>query len=282
LALGKLGRRELTPFSDLDLVFVSAVEQASSVSVSRIAERLIYYLTDPAAGSASFRVDARLRPEGSGSPLVTSFERFRRHFQRNPEIWEIQTYLGARTVAGDRQLGERALGIIAETILRVVGEKRTPGGASAIAEAIRAMRGRLEATVSLPDWALADFKRGRGGLVDLEFMAQYLQILHAGERNNLPRAAPREVFEAAAAEEWLERDAVATLADDYEYLRRLESDARLILESKQTYFPADPARLEALTYAPGREPASPQSLRDEFERRTRRVREQFERFLGKP
>ena len=281
LALGKLGHRELTFFSDLDLVFISdtsgpwAARTApdGDTALAHIAERLIFYLTEPAAGGSPFRVDARLRPEGSGSPLVTSLERFRRHFERTSEVWEIQTYLGARTIAGDRPIGERALAIVASAM-------RGLGANEKIAEAVRLMRERLEATVVLPEWAMADFKRGRGGLVDLEFMAQYLQIIHAGERTDLMQAAPRDVFAVASDADWLDPGDAKSLADDYDFLRRLETDVRLILESRQTCFPADPERLEALVHAPGREPLSGDSLRAEFEQRTQRVRACFARILS--
>ncbi|KPL12026.1 hypothetical protein AMJ85_02250 [candidate division BRC1 bacterium SM23_51] len=285
LALGKLGRRELTFLSDLDLVFIADTSASPPAGLSpegapaleslftRIAERLVFYLTDPAAGSAPFRVDARLRPEGASSPLVTSLRRFSRHFERSPDVWEIQTYLGARTVAGDRRLGEHALRIATGAIPRV-------GGAVQVAEAIRSMRQRLEASVDLPAWAAADFKRGRGGLVDLEFIAQYVQIIHANERDSLSQAVPREVFVIAAEEGWLGRAEAESLTDDYEFLRRLETDVRLVLESRQTCFPADSARLEALIHAPGRQPSSPESLRSEFEQVTQRVRRRFTQILG--
>jgi len=281
LALGKLGRRELTCFSDLDLVFISDAQNAQAAQertdyesvFARIAERLIFYLTEPVGGSAPFRMDARLRPEGSGSPLVTGLERLQRHFARSLEVWEIQTYLGARTIAGDRRLGNRALGIVSSAIARL-------GPSEKVAAAVRSMRQRLEATINLPPWAAADFKRGRGGLVDLEFVAQYLQIIHAFEREGLTQAAPRDVFMVAAGAGWLDRAEAESLADDYDFLRRLETDVRLILESRQTCFPADDTWLEALTHAPGRESVSGDLLRSEFERRTQRVRQSFDRILG--
>jgi glutamine synthetase adenylyltransferase len=111
-------------------------------------------------------------------------------------------------------------------------------------------------------------------------MAQYLQIIHAGERPDLARATPRDVFRVAAEAGWLDPGDAESLTDDYDFLRRLETDVRLILESRQTCFPGDPGRLGALTHAPGREPLSGDSLRQEFERRTQHVRECFDRLLG--
>jgi glutamate-ammonia-ligase adenylyltransferase len=281
LALGKLGRCELTFLSDLDLVFVSDTSgewaarrrTESETILARIAERAIFYLTEPVAGGAAFHVDARLRPEGVNSPLVTSLEGFRRHFERAQEVWEIQTYLGARVIAGDRRLGEQALAIAMGAIAGV-------GDRAMVAGAVRSMRARLEATVVLPEWALSDFKRGRGGLVDLEFAAQFLQIVHAGERADWASLAPRDVLSAASEAGWLERADAESLSEDYDFLRRLEADVRLILESQQTCFPADPVRLDALLHAPGREAGSGEALRDEFVRRTQRVRESFDWIFG--
>ncbi|MBM3335275.1 hypothetical protein FJY63_11495, partial [Candidatus Sumerlaeota bacterium] len=205
LALGKLGRNELTFSSDLDLVFVSDQSATQQVNgpcdsygfFARVAERLVFYLADPRAGTAPFRVDTRLRPDGAGSPLVVSLDGFRQHFDRRGELWEVQTYLAARLIAGSRQLGEQALRIVMNTIARF-------GDARHIAEFIRSMRQRLEQTVVLPAWAAADFKRGRGGLVDLEFIAQYLQIVHAVEADDLTRATPPEVFAKADERGWLD------------------------------------------------------------------------------
>jgi len=279
LGLGKLGRRELTLLSDLDVVFVSdpAAKTGSrgdgpDTFFARIAERLIFYLTDPRAGSATFRVDARLRPEGRGSPLVTTIERFRRHFEHSPEVWEIQTYLGGRAIAGDLELGDGALAIVADAAKRL-------GPATTVGREILAMRRRLEESVRLPPWAAADFKRGPGGLVDLEFAAQFFQIAHAGERPELLRAAPLEVIEEARTRGWLDDADSQAFADDYSFLRQLEADVRLILESQQTCFPADPARLEALARAPWRTRTKPESLRSTFEQSTKRVRALFGKIL---
>lgn len=281
LALGKLGRRELIFLSDLDVVFVSdtngpwaARHGTDATSLfAHMAERFIFYLTDPGAGGAAFSVDARLRPEGRNAPLVSSLERFRRHFQGVPEVWEIQTYLGGRVVAGDRGLGEQALDVVAGAIERL-------GDEATVATAVRSMRHRLEETVRVPAWALADFKRGPGGLVDAEFVAQYLQILHARRRPELVNLAPLDVFAVAARSAWIDCAVAAQLAEDYDYLRRLETDVRLLFESRQTCFPSETTRVEALLYAPGRSACPPEDMREAFEQCTIRMRQAFDRVLN--
>ncbi len=292
LALGKLGRRELTFFSDLDLVFVSDPTRVTNTLpadpttlFARMAERLIYYLTEPTAHGMPYRVDTRLRPEGANSPLVATLEGFRRHFGRGPEVWEIQTYLGGRVVAGHRQLGQEAFDTVFSAIPGL-------GASKDVAAAIRSMRGRLETTVvNLPAGGGTDFKRGPGGLVDLEFIAQYLQILHFGADRNLAWMPPREVLEMAGQRGWFDAATVRSCLDDYDFLRRLEMTLRLILETRQTVFPADPAELDALVHAiktsGGVEPSgpgapatlSPAALQAEFQHRLQRVRFNFDRIL---
>jgi glutamate-ammonia-ligase adenylyltransferase len=279
LGLGKLGRRELTFQSDLDVVFVADTAAPSPLTTAqmqmlfpRLAERLIFYLTDASTGGTVFKIDARLRPAGGNSPLVTSLERLRAHFEAKPDVWEIQTYLGARVAAGDRALGKRALEHVMAAIPGL-------GDATRVAGEIRSMRARLEAAADLPAWGSADFKRGPGGLVDLEFLAQFLQIAHSGELPSIVSEAPCGVFEAAGSLGWLVPDDVAALRDDYTFLRALETDVRLLFESQHTTFPTDRARLEALVHAPNRKVVAGEVLRTEFDQRTRRVRALFERIL---
>lgn len=277
LGMGKLGRHELTFQSDLDVVFISDPEKAPDScdqnTFTRIAERLIFYLTDASVGSALYRVDARLRPEGKNSPLVTSLKALRNHFDRTHEVWEIQTWLGARVVAGDKALGDDAL----QHVWAVAGRLGTTGE---IARAIQTMRGRLEDSVKLPRWAGTDFKRGRGGLVDLEFLSQFIQIAHAEECREITAEAPREVFTQCAERGWLDQSSVSQILDDYDFLRRLETDVRLVLETQQTCFPAERLRLEALAHATEKSRASGDRLRRILEQRTTHVRECFDRILS--
>ncbi|MCX8038574.1 MAG: hypothetical protein N3D11_16275, partial [Candidatus Sumerlaeia bacterium] len=249
------------------------------------AERLIYYLTEPAVNGMPYRVDARLRPEGANSPLVTTLEGFRRHFGRGPEVWEIQTYLGGRVVAGDLQLGKAALEVVADAIPAVRAQ-------ADVVAAIRSMRKRLESTVNLPEGGGTDFKRGRGGLMDLEFIAQSLQILHYDGGRQLLGMPPRQVLEQAEQRGWLDATTAQTLLDDYDYLRRLEMTLRLVLETRQTVFPADPVQLDALVHAlkatgavessgpTAPDSLSPAALRAAFQQRLDRVRALFDRILS--
>ncbi|HWU56476.1 MAG TPA: bifunctional [glutamine synthetase] adenylyltransferase/[glutamine synthetase]-adenylyl-L-tyrosine phosphorylase [Rhizomicrobium sp.] len=181
VAMGKLGGREMTASSDLDLVFVYDVPQGIEASdgpkplsptlyFARLAQRLIAALTTPTAAGALYEVDMRLRPTGNKGPVAVSLQSFSEYHARESWTWEHMALARARLVAGPPDLKAK----VAAEIRKRLTELRQ---ASAIIADARDMRARMAET--FPGRNAWDLKFAPGGLVDIEFITQTLQLVHA-------------------------------------------------------------------------------------------------------
>lgn len=181
IAMGKLGGREMTAASDLDLIIVYDFEGATSLSdgvkplaggqyYARFTQRLISALTVPTAEGALYEVDMRLRPSGNAGPAATQLAGFADYQQNKAWTWEHLALTRARVVAGPAPLREE----IEEVIRDVLRQKRE---ADKIADDVHEMRARIGKEKGTDD--IWNIKLVRGGLVDLEFIAQFLQVIHA-------------------------------------------------------------------------------------------------------
>lgn len=180
VAMGKLGGREMTATSDLDLIFVYDAPRENEISngakplavpvyYARLARRLIDALTVPTAEGTLYDVDMRLRPSGNKGPAAVSLESFLRYHEGDAWTWERLALTRARTIAGTAHLGEQIDRVINDALMRVPDTRRLQQDA-------RAMRAKLAAQFPAKDnW---DLKFAAGGLVDIEFCVQYLQLLH--------------------------------------------------------------------------------------------------------
>ncbi|MGZ3408312.1 MAG: [protein-PII] uridylyltransferase family protein, partial [Polyangia bacterium] len=180
LGLGKLGGRELTYSSDLDVVFLYSdegqAEGGRAVTnfevMSRLAQRLIHALSAYLDEGRLYEIDTRLRPSGQKGALVSSLAGFRAYHAKEAALWERQALIKARTVAGDRALGAE-IEKLAEQV--VYGQASTDDG---IAAEIGRLRVRMEKELAQETAHRFNIKTGRGGLVDVEFLVQYLQLVH--------------------------------------------------------------------------------------------------------
>jgi glutamate-ammonia-ligase adenylyltransferase len=176
--MGKLGGREMTAESDLDLIFVyDASENAvsdgakplpASVFYARLAQRFIAALTVPTAEGTLYEVDMRLRPTGNKGPVAVSLESFARYHATESWTWERLALTRARVIAGSTALGEKVSTVVRATLTT------TPDRPRILADAAD-MRAKLYA--QFPGKAPWDLKFARGGLVDIEFIAQTFQLL---------------------------------------------------------------------------------------------------------
>ena len=171
---GKLGGLELGPDSDLDLVFVHDLPMSASQFLHRLVRKLMHLLTVRTLAGPLYEIDMRLRPSGNAGPMVSSLQAFRNYQRDKAWVWEHQALVRARAVAGDPTLMD-----FFETVRRDLLCQPRP------IEPLRAevlkMRKRIEAHHGTG----LDLKRGTGGIVDVEFMAQYLVLAHAHEYPNL-------------------------------------------------------------------------------------------------
>ena len=186
LAMGRLGSREMTPTSDLDLILIydAPAEAASDGAVSlspttyytRLVQRLVNALTAPTAEGTLYEVDMRLRPSGNAGPLAAALESFIRYHRDSSWTWEHQALTRARVVAGDAVLGDKVARVVRDTLCR----RRDPG---ALVRDVALMRERIHASRPAPGpW---DIKYREGGTIDLDFILQYLLLRHAADHPEL-------------------------------------------------------------------------------------------------
>jgi glutamate-ammonia-ligase adenylyltransferase len=180
LAFGKMGSAEMSAQSDMDVVFVydvpEAVEESDGIDMlpaatyfARLARQLIGALTAYRGTGMLYEVDARLRPFGDSGPIATSIAAFRRYYRTDAWTWEFQALTRARPVAGDADLGRR-LDAEVKAILAA------PRDQAKLVKDVADMRGRMAQQFADPKpWSV---KHRRGGLVDIEFLAQYGQLRH--------------------------------------------------------------------------------------------------------
>jgi glutamate-ammonia-ligase adenylyltransferase len=235
LAMGKLGGREIGYGSDLDVLFLFDPTQAppgadADAFFARSARRIIRLISVSHGAGPGYELDTRLRPSGNQGLLVTSLEAFARYHgiasgDGAPRVraaaWERLALLRARAAAGDPVLGAAAMRVAHTAAYEMPTEART------VAEEIHRLRMRIERESSLERRGRYDIKLGRGGLVDVEFAVQLLQLEHGKD----PRVRTTEtavVIEALAAAGYLSPEQAETLRDGYAFLRKLEQRIRIL------------------------------------------------------
>ena len=189
VAMGKCGGHELNYVSDVDVIFVhEPVEGASEAVATRAATQLATQLmracSEHTAEGTIWPVDAALRPEGKSGPLVRTMAGMRGYYERWAKTWEFQALLKARPVAGDLELGQQFVELVAPLVWGVAGRDGFVGD-------VQAMRRRVVETIPARE-ADRQLKLGVGGLRDVEFAVQLLQLVHGrGDESLRVRRHPR-------------------------------------------------------------------------------------------
>ena len=280
LGMGKLGGREMNYHSDLDIVFLYEADGHTTFTrvaprnptttnqhfFSELAQRIIRATSRLSAYGRLFEVDARLRPTGKSGALATSLDELARYFAHGAgQLWERQALCKARVVYGSPRAAKAAMATVAQAAFEHRWQRSS-------ADEIRQMRHRLEETA-----AGSNLKRGPGGIVDIEFLVQMLQLKH-GRRSPRVRAPNTLAALVALGEaDLLSPDDTALLAASYRFLRTAESRLRLINSTARDKLPEDPTELAKLAHlmrAPGTD-----ALLADFERYTHKTRARFDRIF---
>jgi glutamate-ammonia-ligase adenylyltransferase len=256
LGFGGFGGRHVSHFSDLDIVLlfseagrVPATGMKAVEWFSRLGEELIGVMTAVSPDGQLFKVDARLRPEGRNAPLAAPLERYVTYYESTAQTWEWQAILKARVVAGDEALATRFLHSLWDFLPRRFSDR------TALAEEISTMRERLAQSVKVPRWAEADYKRGRGGLVDVDFILQFLQLASMasesdpGARRRLAQPVVEEAVPILIETGALEQSDGHALLAEHEFLRTLQRRQRLLFETAKDFFPEKAERVDPLRRA---------------------------------
>ena len=221
IAYGKLGGKELGYASDLDLIFLYDDDHPDAPALyAKLAQRFITWMTTPTSSGILFDIDIALRPDGASGLLVSTVDAFEKYQQNSAWVWEHQALTRARFCAGDRAIGER-FDAVREAVLS------KPRNAVDLKKDVLSMRQKmLGAHRAKPP--LIDLKQDRGGMIDIEFIVQYLILLHASTHPALLADIGNiALLHLAADLELIQRDAAENVANAYRTYRKLQHQARL-------------------------------------------------------
>ncbi|MDP4334527.1 bifunctional [glutamine synthetase] adenylyltransferase/[glutamine synthetase]-adenylyl-L-tyrosine phosphorylase [Curtobacterium sp. A7_M15] len=254
IAMGKAGARELNYVSDVDVIFVTEPtrddEAGTGVGTDRavlIATRLAiaatHAITDLAAEPALWEVDANLRPEGKDGALVRTLDSHVAYYERWAKEWEFQALLKARPIAGSVDLGERYAAAVAGFVWR---SAQRPG----FVESVQRMRQRV--TDNIPDAEVdRQLKLGPGGLRDVEFTVQLLQLVHGRDDETVRVRSTLEAMDALTDAGYVGRAEAARFGPDYALLRLLEHRIQLRRLQRTHLMPSDEDELRVLARSTG-------------------------------
>ncbi|MCW8129931.1 MAG: bifunctional [glutamate--ammonia ligase]-adenylyl-L-tyrosine phosphorylase/[glutamate--ammonia-ligase] adenylyltransferase [Planctomycetota bacterium] len=278
LGVGKFGGRELNYGSDLDILFFYGDEGASAKGLeatpyfSNLAQDLMRAMDTPTAIGRLYHLDARLRPNGNKGPLAASLPGFERYWKDGSLAdWERLALTRARFVAGDERVAERALHVIRSAVY-------SPLKSTSLAQEVLDMRRRLQDTAEA-----GDLKRGKGGLVDIEFLVQYLQLIHGPAFPPLRQANTKEALKAMIKHKKIAAADGTLLLEAYEFYCRMANRVRIVHGLSANRLPSTKEELQKLALralyidAPGK--TAGEQLMDDFTRYTTEVRAVFERLV---
>ncbi|MBE9606729.1 bifunctional [glutamine synthetase] adenylyltransferase/[glutamine synthetase]-adenylyl-L-tyrosine phosphorylase [Acetobacteraceae bacterium H6797] len=285
VAMGKLGGREMLPGSDLDLILIydhspdagdskgGTRSLAPSQYFARLAQQMIAAITSPGPEGRLYEVDMRLRPSGSKGPVATSLTAFRAYHETQAWTWERMALTRARVIAGPPALRKAIQKVIQEALIAHAGPKAL--------EDARAMRLRM--LRDLPADGPWDVKAMPGGLVEVEFIAQALQLAHAAENPAILTQTTREALAALAKAGILSAEESQALINADRLWRAVQSTIRLTLGRwREEALPESSAlallrsALPFLTPPPVDLPA----FRTQMRQVAATVRQSFERHIG--
>ena len=243
VAMGKCGGRELNYASDVDVIFVAEPvkdedEIAALATASKLAAGLIGVCARSTPEGSIFPVDPNLRPEGRAGPLVRTLASHRAYYERWAKTWEFQALLKARPVAGDMTLGEAYANTLGPLVWEAARREN-------FVEDVQAMRRRVEQSLPARQ-AGRELKLGPGGLRDIEFAVQLLQLVHGRTDEALRSSATLPALAALAAGGYVGRADAEELGAAYRFLRCTEHLLQLSRLSRTHTLPEDPAVLRRL------------------------------------
>ncbi|MBP6533551.1 MAG: bifunctional [glutamate--ammonia ligase]-adenylyl-L-tyrosine phosphorylase/[glutamate--ammonia-ligase] adenylyltransferase [Arenimonas sp.] len=255
LGLGKLGGGELNFSSDVDLVYAfsghgnsdGARPLPAETYFTRLGQRLANLLDEVTADGFSHRVDLRLRPFGASGRLLLSFNGMEQYFQTSGRDWERYAWLKARPVAGDIASGYQLLELLRPFVYRRYLDFTAIDG-------LREMKGKIEAEVQRREIA-DDLKLGRGGIREIEFFVQAMQIIYGGRVKSLQLKGLLPGLDQLLHEGLISADMHDALSAAYLFLRRLENRVQMLRDAQMHHLPEPGpllARIAAgLDYADG-------------------------------
>jgi [glutamine synthetase] adenylyltransferase / [glutamine synthetase]-adenylyl-L-tyrosine phosphorylase len=281
LAMGKLGGRELNFSSDVDLIFIYSEEGETAGGTSdpttnddyfhRLGQGIIKVIADKTTEDHVFRVDMRLRPHGRVGPLAVSLPAALTYYERTGQAWERQALVKARACAGDLALGERFIERARPFVFPRYFDDAT-------LEDIRQVKGQMETLIESRGQTDTEVKLGKGGIRDIEFTVQMLQLLNGGRTPELRRGNTLDAIARLGEHNLLRPLEADALTRNYIFLRNVEHRLQVRGSQQIHALPQDPGDLDDFARRLGYDNAS--AFMDTYRQRTEENRMILERFLA--
>ncbi|MFF3512976.1 bifunctional [glutamine synthetase] adenylyltransferase/[glutamine synthetase]-adenylyl-L-tyrosine phosphorylase [Streptomyces sp. NPDC002573] len=279
IAMGKCGGHELNYVSDVDVIFVGETrdggdERKALQAATRLASHMMRICSETTVEGSIWPVDANLRPEGRNGPLVRTLSSHLAYYQRWAKTWEFQALLKARPVAGDVELGEEYAATLAPLVW-VAAERE-----NFVAD-VQKMRRRVVANIPVGE-VERELKLGPGGLRDVEFAVQLLQLVHGRADTSLRSGTTLDALKALAAGGYVGRVDAGQLEEAYRFLRSLEHRIQLYRLRRTHLVPEDENDLRRLGRSLGLRTDPVDGLRREWKQHTGVVRRLHEKLFYRP
>ncbi|MEU6863615.1 bifunctional [glutamine synthetase] adenylyltransferase/[glutamine synthetase]-adenylyl-L-tyrosine phosphorylase [Streptomyces sp. NPDC046876] len=279
IAMGKCGGNELNYVSDVDVIFVGdaangADESKALQAATRLASHLMRICSETTVEGTIWPVDANLRPEGRNGPLVRTLASHLAYYQRWAKTWEFQALLKARAVAGDPELGAQYIDAITPLVWQAAERENF------VAD-VQQMRRRVVDNIPASQ-VDRELKLGPGGLRDVEFAVQLLQLVHGRSDPALHSGTTLDALHALAAGGYVGRADAAQLNDAYRFLRAMEHRIQLYRLRRTHLVPEDEADLRRLGRSLGLRTEPVAELNKAWRRHATVVRRLHEKLFYRP
>jgi glutamate-ammonia-ligase adenylyltransferase len=222
IGMGKLGGREMSYNSDLDIIFI--YDGDDHEFFSRLGQKLISVLSTPTGEGLAYKIDMGLRPSGRSGALVSSFESFKKYQEDSAKLWERQALIRAGPTAGNTDLGKRVM----QAVEYFVYERPL---AEDFRREIYHLRSRMEKEIAKENQTKLNLKTGRGGIVDIEFLVQILQLKFGSHYAQVRKQNTLAALEELRAYELIGGREFLVLKEGLNFLKRLENLLRLLHDS---------------------------------------------------
>ena len=264
--MGKLGGHELNFGSDLDVLLVydegesDPPPEGFSGYYSALSQMIYKLTSEMTSAGYAYKIDTELRPEGDAGALVLSVQGYEKYFKSRARIWEQQALVRARFVAGNAEVGKKFI----EAVHQFVYQDKFKYGSL-----IESTKGK-------------NVKLGFGGLADIEFAVQIIQLMHGKKFPRLRQTNTLSALKSFVALGLIDQDMAEELQDSYLFLRNLECALRIIRQTPTNTLPKDNKELAPLARLLGYEDAAIQagSLLIDYDRHTQRVRKHYRKTIG--
>ncbi|MEU2247331.1 bifunctional [glutamine synthetase] adenylyltransferase/[glutamine synthetase]-adenylyl-L-tyrosine phosphorylase [Streptomyces sp. NPDC019224] len=279
IAMGKCGGHELNYVSDVDVIFVAepadgAEESKAMQAATRLASHLMRICSDTTVEGTIWPVDANLRPEGRNGPLVRTLSSHLAYYQRWAKTWEFQALLKARPVAGDAALGAEYLEAVSPLVWQAADREN-------FVPDVQKMRRRVVDTIPA-DRVDRELKLGPGGLRDVEFAVQLLQLVHGRSDPDLRRGSTLEALGALAGGGYVGRVDAVQMDDAYRFLRAMEHRIQLYRLRRTHLVPDEASDLRRLGRSLGLRTDPIAELNQAWRRHASVVRRLHEKLFYRP